>query len=145
MGSSLFKTNTRTQLPPKVRGLTAALAAEANDAVADGLVRTGDNTEEVVDAIESMRRYLSPKGWTIKVSYDGNEISWQAVEKRERPPMTEEHKAKLVAAAAAARAAKAARATEENTEEALEAAVEEALEGMTEEVTEETPTPRGRK
>lgn len=94
-------------LPPKVRGLSPDLAREADEAVADGLRRDAPNTDEVLEAIEAIKRYLNRRKFTVRVVYEGEIVSWQAVPMKERPPMSEEHKAKLKASLAAHRALKA--------------------------------------
>lgn len=94
-------------LPPKVRGLSSDLAREADDAVADGLRRDAPNTDEVIEAIDAIKRYLNLRKWTVRVVYNGDVVSWQAVPMKERPPMSDEHKAKLQAALKKHRSAKA--------------------------------------
>lgn len=92
-------------LPPRIRGLGPDLAAEADAAVEDGLRRDAPNTEEVIAAIGAIDRYLRGRGWRTDVRFDGSTVSWVAVPKRERPPMSEAHKAKLAAARAKVRKA----------------------------------------
>lgn len=98
---------TEAPLPAAIRGLSSDLSREADEAVADGLRRDAPNTDEVIAAIDAIKRYLNRRKWTVKVVYNGDMVSWQAVPMKERPPMSEEHKAKLQASLKAHRDRKA--------------------------------------
>ncbi len=98
---------TAEPMPARVRGLTSELSREADEAVADGLRRDAPNTEEVIDAIEAIKRYLNRRKFTVRIVYNGDIVSWSAVPMKERAPMSDEHKRKLQASLKAARAKKA--------------------------------------
>lgn len=88
-----------------IRGLTGEMVEEANRAIQDGKVRAIPANSETDKAVKTIKRYLSREGWGCKVKTVGGKIYWQVVEKK---TISDEHKAKMLAALDTARKAKEA-------------------------------------
>ena len=94
-------------LPPAIRGLDGPTMTLANVAATDGKARVSPLDKE--DTLRAMSRYLDNRGLRVKYQLHGNgsALIWQVVPKATRT-ITDEHRAKMAAAAEKRKAANAA-------------------------------------
>jgi hypothetical protein len=87
-----------------IRGLSAEDQREADQAIADGLVRSCLATDENERSVKAIKRYLSGQGWSCKITLgNGGRLYWRVAEKRQ---ISDEHKARMLDALAASRTAR---------------------------------------